>query len=394
MQWRFPTYAKMIYLYLAISFSVTLLRFAALPFLLLFLLNTQRYTTTEVAFLLMLSPLVQLCVILFSANLIEHLSVRWATIAALLLPMCGYLLVVQVHSYHLLIFALVLAGIGWAIYNPLVMATLTKYATDEQLNDVMGLHYWVACIASALGPLLGVILGAGSSALPFYCFSLGLLILAVSVRIAVPATKSTSTDEKRRLQFFSDMRTILTDKAARYLFGAFFFTAFIGVQFESSFALHLKQLFGAAGVAQLAVFLTTMTLTTVCLQPLFIIWLKKVSTTRLLLLDSLLYACGIALFYWSNRSYAVIIVGIVLALAALLGTPRLLSLNARLGPPELKTSYFAFTTLAAQLAFFVGPVVGLSIYQYQTALLFYVLIGCALLYGLCAIKSQTELTRL
>ncbi|WP_156921065.1 hypothetical protein [Brochothrix campestris] len=72
----------------------------------------------------------------------------------------------------------------------------------------------------------------------------------------------------------------------------------------------------------------------------------------------------------------------------------MLSLNARLGPPELKTSYFAFTTLAAQLAFFVGPVVGLSIYQYQTALLFYVLIGCALLYGLCAIKSQTESTRL
>lgn len=309
---------------------------------------------------------------------------------SLILPMFGLLGYITFDSFALLFLSSVISGIGWSVYNPLIMTALTDFSSDESLDDVMGINYWMINFGGVLGPLIGVYIGAGESGLPFLLFGGVLIILFFLVQMILPGKQKKSSEspsKKHDNNFLKDIFSVVFDIKNFTVFSIYFLLFFIEVQFSTNVPIYLRSEYGTEGTKLVGWILSAMTLTVIIAQPFTMKILKMLSTKIILLISTLLYCLGLTIFSFSEVAVLFILAAVFIALGEVVGVPKLQALNAKNAPVGKKTTYFAFIGMGGNLAYFLGPPIGsflLPVFGGQ--LLFIVLICCAILYGLLAFK--------
>src|SRR5690625_537422 len=390
---KYIIYHKLVYLFLMISFTINLFRFMAIPFLTLFLTSKFDVSASQVGLLVGTPALIQLGLSVFLSGITEKMKLKWATISSLLLPTVGMIGYISLDQFYLIFLSSVISGVGWSVYNPLIMSALAKYSDENQVDHVFGLHYWVFNLGGVLGPLIGVYIGAGQSIAPFYFFIIALMLMALIVFFMIPAKEQVSRNDTvtKKGTFLKELKQVITDKRAIYLFLAYFSIFFIEVQFETNFPIYLRNHFGETGTKIVGWTLSAMTVTVLITQPISLRMLKKITPVRLFLSSSVIYVIGLFVFTFSGWTFMFLSAAILISLGEVIGVPKMQALNAKIAPVHLKTTYFAFVTMGGNLAFFLGPILGGLLLPFKNGLLlFALLIILGAVSGVFASISQTN----
>lgn len=362
----------------------------AIPFLTLYLSDQTSLNLFLIGLIVGIPALVQLCLSLFASSVIQKTSMKFGISISLLLPMFGLLGYITFDSFALLFLSSVISGIGWAVYNPLIMTALTDFSSDDSLDDVMGINYWMINLGGGLGPLIGVYIGAGESGLPFVLFAGVLIILFFLVQMMLPSKQKKSLEpviKKNDNNFLRDIFSVVFDIKNFTVFSIYFLLFFIEVQFSTNVPIYLRSEYGAKGTELVGWILSAMTFTVIIAQPFTMKFLKRLSTKFIFLISTFLYCLGLTIFSFSEVALLFIVAAVFIALGEVVGVPKLQALNAKNAPEGKKTTYFAFIGMGGNLAYFLGPPVGsLLLPIFEGQLLFIVLICCAILYSLLAFK--------
>lgn len=361
---------KYTYFFLSTSFIITFFRFLSMPFLTIFLSYTTYFSTAQIGLIIGIPGLIQLILGVIASNIIDYFSDKFSIILSILLPACGMLGYIFFDSYVLMLFSSVVCGIGWSIYNPLLMSCLMRYSNGNS-DIIIEINYWIINLSGAIGPLVGALLSDGKSEFPFFLFSGALFFLAISTLILFPyKRKKKLLEEKQNSPQLSavienlknDILILCKSKASLFLFFSFFSINFIEAQYNTNFALHLTEV-TKDGPNALASMMIAMTATILILQPISIKISKFVKLNVQLIIGSIFYTVGILIFGFSFSVSIFILSAILLAIGELIITPKIQVLTGKSAPEELQTTAFAFTTMGGNLAFFLGPTLGGLLYE-------------------------------
>lgn len=361
---------KYTYFFLSTSFIITFFRFLSMPFLTIFLSYTTYFSTAQIGLIIGIPGLIQLILGVIASNIIDYFSDKFSIILSILLPACGMLGYIFFDSYVLMLFSSVVCGIGWSIYNPLLMSCLMRYSNGNS-DIIIEINYWIINLSGAIGPLVGALLSDGKSEFPFFLFSGALFFLAISTLILFPyKRKKKLLEEKQDSPQLSavienlknDILILCKSKASLFLFFSFFSINFIEAQYNTNFALHLTEV-TKDGPNALASMMIAMTATILILQPISIKISKFVKLNVQLIIGSIFYTVGILIFGFSFSVSFFILSAILLAIGELIIAPKIQVLTGKSAPEELQTTAFAFTTMGGNLAFFLGPTLGGLLYE-------------------------------
>ncbi|MFL2072236.1 MFS transporter [Marinilactibacillus psychrotolerans] len=361
---------KYTYFFLSTSFIITFFRFLSMPFLTIFLSYTTYFSTAQIGLIIGIPGLIQLILGVIASNIIDYFSDKFSIILSILLPACGMLGYIFFDSYVLMLFSSVVCGIGWSIYNPLLMSCLMRYSNGNS-DIIIEINYWIINLSGAIGPLVGALLSDGKSEFPFFLFSGALFFLAISTLILFPyKRKKKLLEEKQNSPQLSavienlknDILILCKSKASLFLFFSFFSINFIEAQYNTNFALHLTEV-TKDGPNALASMMIAMTATILILQPISIKISKFVKLNVQLIIGSIFYTVGILIFGFSFSVSIFILSAILLAIGELIIAPKIQVLTGKSAPEELQTTAFAFTTMGGNLAFFLGPTLGGLLYE-------------------------------
>ncbi|MFJ1626470.1 MFS transporter [Marinilactibacillus psychrotolerans] len=361
---------KYTYFFLSTSFIITFFRFLSMPFLTIFLSYTTYFSTAQIGLIIGIPGLIQLILGVIASNIIDYFSDKFSIILSILLPACGMLGYIFFDSYVLMLFSSVVCGIGWSIYNPLLMSCLMRYSNGNS-DIIIEINYWIINLSGAIGPLVGALLSDGKSEFPFFLFSGALFFLAISTLILFPyKRKKKLLEEKQDSPQLSavienlknDILILCKSKASLFLFFSFFSINFIEAQYNTNFALHLTEV-TKDGPNALASMMIAMTATILILQPISIKISKFVKLNVQLIIGSIFYTVGILIFGFSFSVSIFILSAILLAIGELIIAPKIQVLTGKSAPEELQTTAFAFTTMGGNLAFFLGPTLGGLLYE-------------------------------
>ncbi len=376
----FKRYTKLTYFFLFVSFAINFLRFMSIPFLTVYLTSKLSVSLASIGFIIGVPALVQLIIGLFAARIVDKISFKWGTVFSLILPLAGLLGYIFFTNYSLLILSSIISGIGWSIYNPLILTALSNTTAESEVDSIMNLNYWIINLGGAAGPIIGVLIGGGKSAFPFLLFGLILFILSLLAIWIVPdKIHSTQSQATTKTNLLHDFMTLLKDRNALLLFASFFCIFFIEVQYETSFSIYLNQTFGNSGLSIVATMLTIITITIIVAQPLSMFFTTKKSSLFLAFISFFFYTLAIILFFSTKSIWLILGAAIFFALGEIFIAPKLQGITAKIAPPHLKTTYFSFTTLGGNLAYFIGPTVGNFLLARSSTLLFIALIAISML---------------
>ncbi|WP_239257364.1 MFS transporter [Listeria ilorinensis] len=381
-------FTPLTYFYFFLSFLVNFFRFMTIPFLTIYLTNKVALPPEQVGLIIGLPALIQLIFSLFLSNIADRISFKQAISISLILPALGLIGYITAVTLPFLLIASIISGIGWSIYNPLLMAALSQATKDTDLDAAMNINYWLVNLGGVLGPVVGALLGGGSSKLPFILFSLVLFLVALSVLLFFPKKLTSSESIKESSSIFYRFKTLFFDKKALSLFFAFFCIFFIEAQYETSFALYLNDYFHADGAKIIAAMLTTMTLSIIIGQPLLTMILKKVANTTIFFAGTVIYILAILLFFQGKSISAFLFAAIFFAVGELLIAPKLQVQTAKIAPQNSQTTYFAFVTMGGNLAYFIGPTIGNYFVSSNITILIVLLITTTICLFLLAITKK------
>ncbi|WP_313467088.1 MFS transporter [Carnobacterium sp.] len=382
--------------FLFVSFVITFFRFLSMPFLTIFLSSTTSFSSGQIGLIIGIPGLVQLFLGVIASNIIDYLSDKISIIFSLLLPAFGILGYIYFDSYILMLLSSIICGIGWSIYNPLLMSCLMRYSSENS-GTIIEINYWIINLSGAIGPLAGALLSDGNSTFPFFLFSGALSILAVITMIFFPYKRKQTTLIENQSNFkfsvaiLSLVETIFTlakNKISIFLFLSFFSINFIEAQYNTTFALHLTAV-TTNGINILASMMVAMTVTILICQPIFIKVFEKTKINFLFLLGSIFYCAGIGVFSISIFPLSFIIAAVLLAIGELFIAPKIQVLTGKSAPNDLQTTAFAFTTMGGNLAYFLGPTLGGFMYEQSFSALFMpFLLSIGFLAGVTAIIAN------
>ncbi|WP_198033968.1 MFS transporter [Marinilactibacillus sp. 15R] len=333
---------KYTYFFLSTSFIITFFRFLSMPFLTIFLSYTTYFSTAQIGLIIGIPGLIQLFLGVIASNIIDYFSDKFSIILSIFLPAYGMLGYIFFDSYVLMLLSSVVCGIGWSIYNPLLMSCLMRYS-NRNSDTIIEINYWIINLSGAIGPLVGALLSDGKSEFPFFLFSGALFFLAISTLILFPYKRKKKLLEEKQdspqllaviENLKNDILILCKSKASLFLFFSFFSINFIEAQYNTNFALHLTEV-TKDGPNALASMMIAMTATILILQPISIKISKFVKLNVQLIIGSIFYTVGILIFGFSFSVSIFILSAILLAIGELIIAPKIQVLTGKSAPEEL-----------------------------------------------------------
>ncbi|MGY0694865.1 MFS transporter [Virgibacillus sp. FSP13] len=263
---------------------------------------------------------------------------RKAYVASLVIPAFCFIGYGMIHDYIALCIISFINGLSWAIYGPANRSLLSDYAPDDKLERIFGYNYWLFTVSGALGPLIGVSLEAGKTALPLYIFAAALLLLAPCLFLFFWKHKlfhnSYNTGEATEKQQWS---IIIKDRTLLWLFLANFFLFATESQLDANVSQFLSKTMGESGLTLFASLLTLNTLTVVVFQPIVIHMIEKITDFKSFLIGGIFFSAGSLLFIFADLYILWFVFMLIYTIGELFINPKMSAISARIPKEGLKT---------------------------------------------------------
>jgi MFS family permease len=222
-------------------------------------------------------------------------------------------------------------------------AMLSDLVTEEQKVAAFSFRYTAMNIGSAIGPVLGSILGFSGTMAGFYitglmCLAYFFLFISVSRKVPNECKKIVE-----RIKFLETFRVLVKDKALMYFIFGGMFAYLVYVQQESTLGQILMQRFGNAHL--FAILLTMNAVVVIFLQiPLTNYCMRSKSLLSVMKLGCVFLCIGLFGLAFAERGYVLYIISqIILTIGEMLIFPLGGIFIDKIAPVELRGSYFGAT---------------------------------------------------
>ena len=209
-----------------------------------------------------------------------------------------------------------LSGLCRSIFEPTARALLVDLTPQENRVDVFNARYFAINIGGAIGPLVGLSLGASETTLPFIIsgliyFVYGTLIIYWKKKYAT-SVKISETTEKTSL--LSSLKIISRDKVFRYFLIGNIFVAGGYAHLDTTLAQYL----GSDKVGLYSILFFTNAASILLLQYPIIRFMKRYSPLTALKVGSFLFGAGIVGFGISHSLILLILAMVLFTIGEIL----------------------------------------------------------------------------
>ncbi|SOB91981.1 Na+/melibiose symporter-like transporter [Ureibacillus xyleni] len=247
-----------------------------------------------------------------------------------------------------------LSGFCRSIFEPSARALLVDVTPQEKRVDVFNMRYFAINVGGAIGPLIGLSLGASKTALPFLVSALlyflyGSLIFVWKYKYS---SINISKEIIEKVTLFNSLKIISKDKVFRFFL--------IGNIFVTGGYAHidttLSQYLGSDGIEAYSVLFATNAISILVLQYPIINLMKRYSPLISLKTGSILFGIGIFGFSFSHSLPLMIIAMVIFTIGEILCFIIGDVLIGDIAPDHLRGAYFGAAGLQ-----FIGQSAGAAI---------------------------------
>lgn len=346
--------------------------FAFIPYLTYFLSHQLAWAPLLVGTLLMVRQLSQQGLTFFTGLIADRFDYRWMLTLGLWIRGVGFSAFAFTENPIMLFGAAIIAGVGGALFEPVMQASLSALSTEEQRGMVFAFRK----IFNNMGIIFAALIGAWLIQYDFFWLSIGCgvmflfigtltLIRLPSIRINVEAAN------------FKEMgTTVLRDRPFLYFVGILTCFWFLFMQLYVAIPLYIVELSGRANAVSLVyiLFAGVIIAGQYPLQKLIETWIP----TRRIGLGFLLAGGG--LFVLGLNNMILFIVGLVIFTGGtMMIEPAVFDLTSRLAKKGLLASYFGFAALGMAIGGGLSQGVGAYLLDLGNTL------GFPLLWMICAL---------
>lgn len=261
----------------------------------------------------------------------------------------------------------ILLGVAWALQGPAFQALMTDLVPPNLRTRVFGYQYWAINVGAAVGPLLGVMLGAGRSGSMFVLVAAASLVMGLVALKWVPAGRvvrlgadgrAGGGDRGEAPGFREALGLLARDGLLRAFAVAAAFSLLCYSQIETNLARHLS-LTAPHGDALFARVLSTNAITVILAQP----FLGRLAERRgafagMVLGESLYAVASLGFLLAGTRPALWVVTMVVFSIGEVLLAPTQQAVVSAIAPEQLRGTYFAAMNLGAALAHGAGPALG------------------------------------
>lgn len=346
--------------------------FAFIPYLTYFLSHQLAWAPLLVGTLLMVRQLSQQGLTFFTGLIADRFDYRSMLTLGLWIRGVGFSAFAFTENPIMLFGAAIIAGVGGALFEPVMQASLSALSTEEQRGMVFAFRK----IFNNMGIIFAALIGAWLIQYDFFWLSIGCgvmflfigtltLIRLPSIRINVEAAN------------FKEMgTTVLRDRPFLYFVGILTCFWFLFMQLYVAIPLYIVELSGRANAVSLVyiLFAGVIIAGQYPLQKLIETWIP----TRRIGLGFLLAGGG--LFVLGLNNMILFIVGLVIFTGGtMMIEPAVFDLTSRLAKKGLLASYFGFAALGMAIGGGLSQGVGAYLLDLGNTL------GFPLLWMICAL---------
>ena len=222
-------------------------------------------------------------------------------------------------------------------------AMLSDLVTEEQKVTAFSFRYTAMNVGSAIGPVLGSVMGFSGAMSGFYIT--GLMCLAYFVLFVLVAKKIPKENKKlvERVKLLETATILVKDKALVYFIIGGMFAYLVYVQLESTLGQILVQRFGNANL--FGMLLTMNAVIVICFQiPLTNYCMRSKSLLSVMKLGCIFLCIGLLCFAFAGRGYLLYIISqAIFTVGGMLIFPLGGIFIDKIAPVELRGSYFGAT---------------------------------------------------
>jgi len=284
----------------------------------------------------------------------------------LLISSISYIIFAFAHSFWMLFFARLLAGVGGSNIG-VAQAYVADVTSKEKRSKGMGIIGAAFGLGFVFGPMIGGILskfgysavGFASASFSFLAFGFAYFLLPESIK-----DKSKSVERKFEIINLSLVKRILTDKVVGLFVIIFFIIVFSMANIYGTFSLMGYKVYNFSDL-QIGYLFGIIGLIGAVIQGGLINKLNKIFSDKLLILIGIfLMIPGLGLLPYGQNFLGVAIIASVLAIGTGLLQPTVLSMISKLSPDNEQGSILGMNQSFASLARVLGPLWGGFAYDF------------------------------
>jgi len=347
-----------VWLLIIVNGLVSLARFMALPFLALYLHATLHYSVPLTGLVVGLGALSTLV----SSFVLGPLPDRFGRVRLLVgstfvgaLSLMGYAVS---HTLWAFIGLMAVQGMAYALEGPAFSALLTDLTPEPERVRVFGYSYWAVNVGAAIGPIIGAVIGAGHTPLPFLDAGLALMVIGAGLGVVLTRLQVDRLRPPRTsISSFASFRSGLTHPVLLVFLSAQFAGGLAYAQIDTNLAQYVG-LHTPDGTGLYAAMMAANAITVVALQPVIVRWQEHSALRTGVTVGAVVYTVASLLYIWAFTPVEWVGTHVLFSVGEVFQSPAMQVVVAKVAPKEERAAYFTLQNVFFGLAFFLGPVLG------------------------------------
>ncbi|WP_102272525.1 MDR family MFS transporter [Cytobacillus massiliigabonensis] len=331
--------------------------FMAIPFLALYLHNTQDVHPILIGLTVGVAPLVSTIGGFIGGYLTDRFGRKKVILATIFVWSFVFIGFGLAKSIYLFIFLNALNGLCRSFFEPSTQALMIDFTEPNQRKRMFTLRYTAINIAGVIGPLLGAYIATVSTqSIPFFITGFMYCVYGVFLFIILNRYTMRQVISKSPVHIYQMLKIVSSNRAlVFFILGAIFIN--IGYsQLDSTIPQFLEMNF-ENGVYLYSVIISLNAAIVILLQFPISLWSEKLSAVNSMTIGILFFVAGYILFIFGTNLPMLIVAITVITLGEIFTFPSMNILIDQIAPDDQKGTFLG----AAQfrnIGSFAGPIIG------------------------------------
>jgi len=339
--------------------------FISIPYLAIYLSKTTSLMPVSIGIIIGLSPLASLAGGFLGGQLSDIFARSRLLLISVVISAISFfgffvssLIETELFKFVLIGFFNVLNGFFASFFPPISLALLSDLSSESNNKHIYQLRYWALNLGAAIGPVIGGILGVLSSTKGFF---ITFIVYAAYAIILIIFFAKLNIAERQNINskptFAESLQAVSADKKLFwYICSAIIFTLCYS-QIQSTLPQFLIKQFND-GLKLFTLILSLNAVVVLIFQyPVYLIT-KKFSTTKALILGTLVFSIGYLILSLSKNVAGLYVFGVfVISISEIAVFPISSQFIDQIAPAKIKGAYFGAQSLR-QLGYIIGPIFG------------------------------------
>ncbi|TQV88579.1 MFS transporter [Aliikangiella coralliicola] len=328
-----------------------------MPLVAVHFVNNIGLTATLVGAALAVRQLTQQGLTVFGGALSDRFGARKMICFGVLLRALGFASLAFADQPTMLFIALIISALGGALFEAPYQASIAALTEDDNRDNYYLMSNFIGGIASAVGPLVGILLLKFDFSVVCLCAALCFSINFIIAAIFFPDIRATEHTEESNKKRFGGFDKVFENKVFVLFTALMIGYWFSAMQINISFPLWAEKITG--NLDSVGIMFALSAILTVALQyPLVKIFQRKFDTKETFLIGIVMMSLGLACIGFISNYFAFLACVGFYTLGVLLTRPTHQSITADLADKNALGVFMGFSSLGLAVGGGLGSVLG------------------------------------